>query len=120
MPTLAALLNFPIPRNSLGVIAKEMLDIWPENQRVEILYENCAQIMNLYEAKYGASGEVWTQWETLQVKQHPIADYYEFLQDIQSEMASSATNYGYKDIYAGALILVITAVAVVVVFNRYF
>ena len=76
--------------------------------------------MNLYEAKYGPSGEVWTQWENLQAKQHPIADYYEFLQDIQSEMASSATNYGYKDIYAGALILVITVLAVIVVFNRYF
>ena len=76
--------------------------------------------MNLYEAKYGPSGKVWSQWENLQAKQHPIADYYEFLQDIQSEMASSATNYGYKDIYAGALILVITALAVIVVFNRYF
>lgn len=120
VPTLAALLNFPIPKNSLGVIAKEILEIWPENQRIKILLENCAQIMNLYEAKYGPSGEVWTQWENLQAKQHPIADYYEFLQDIQSEMASSATNYGYKDIYAGALILVITALAVIVVFNRYF
>ncbi|KAF6063237.1 Type I phosphodiesterase / nucleotide pyrophosphatase family protein [Candida albicans] len=35
VPTLAALLNFPIPKNSLGVIAKEILEIWPENQRIK-------------------------------------------------------------------------------------
>ncbi|RCK60409.1 GPI ethanolamine phosphate transferase 2 [Candida viswanathii] len=120
VPTLATLLNFPIPKNSLGVVSKEILEIWPEKKRHAILLENCRQIMDLYQAKHGKSGDVWKKWQELSLSEHPLTEYYEFLYDIQEEMASSATDYGYKDIYAGAAILLLTSVSTIVLFNRYF
>ncbi|EMG47766.1 GPI7 GPI ethanolamine phosphate transferase 2 [Candida maltosa Xu316] len=120
VPTLATLFNFPIPKNSLGVVAKELLNIWPENQRQAIISENCRQIMELYEAKHGKTGDMWTKWTDLKNGNHDLDHYYEFLYDIQQDMTSSATNYGYNDIYAGAAILLVTSLAVIYLFNQYF
>ena len=120
VPTLASLLNFPIPKNSLGVISREVLEIWPESNRLAIILENCHQIMALYEAKHGKTGEVWEQWDELVSIPKSIDDYYNFLYGVQQDMASAATDYGYKDIYAGAAILLLTSVLVIFLFNQYF
>lgn len=120
VPTLASLLNFPIPKNSLGVVSKEILEIWPETNRRSIILENARQIMDLYQAKHGQKGEVWEKWEDLLSSQQSLDDYYDFLYNVQQDMASSATDYGYKDIYAGAGILLITSISVIVLFNKYF
>ncbi|KAI1267264.1 alkaline-phosphatase-like protein [Xylariaceae sp. FL1019] len=55
-PTLAALLGFPIPKNSLGSFIVEFLPLWSDVQdRVHILIQNARQILSIVTASIGAS-----------------------------------------------------------------
>ena len=54
VPTLASLLNFPIPKNSVGVIIQEVLDLWSNDQRFLILKSNLVQLAKL------AGEDIWT------------------------------------------------------------
>ncbi|KAI5954811.1 LAS21 [Candida theae] len=120
VPTLSSLFSFPIPKNSLGVIARRILNLWPEHQRRQIILENCFQVMSLYEAKNGPTGSIWNTWEDLQRGERPIDDYYTFLEEVQSELASSATNYNYTYIYIGTGLISLAALITIAVFNLYF
>lgn len=120
VPTLASLFSFPIPKNSLGVIARKILELWPESQRGKILLENCFQIMSLYKAKNGPTGNTWMAWESMQDGDHAVDEYYSFLEKVQLDMASSATNYNYKHIYIGAGMILLTALITTGIFNLYF
>lgn len=120
VPTLASLFNFPIPKNSLGVMARRILNLWPESNRRKILLENCFQVMSLYEAKNGQTGSIWKTWEKLQSGAYPVDEYYSFLETVQLELASSATNYNYKYIYIGAGLILLAALITTVIFNLYF
>ena len=52
-PTLAALLGFPIPKNSLGTIIPKMLDMWTnKTDRFKLLYHNAEQIQKVARATY--------------------------------------------------------------------
>jgi ethanolaminephosphotransferase len=53
VPTLAALLGFPVPLNNLGVIIPYLLELWtrPEDQYA-LLYENALQIYRIAEATF--------------------------------------------------------------------
>lgn len=60
VPTLAALLGVPVPRNNLGVIVPDMLKFWQSKQvdgRLSIvdqlLYRNALQILRILKATYG-------------------------------------------------------------------
>ncbi|KAF8000555.1 hypothetical protein HF325_005484 [Metschnikowia pulcherrima] len=60
VPTLAALLNFPIPRNSLGILVREILSLWPdEATKNDVILENCKQLMNLLLERYGTHGDTY-------------------------------------------------------------
>ncbi|WLF78026.1 major facilitator super transporter protein [Lodderomyces elongisporus] len=121
VPAIAGLLNFPIPKNSLGVMPFPLLQQWPEGKRYDIIFENCRQIMDLYSAKYGEQDPIWHEWlELSQSKNHKIEKIYTFLHKVQVDLASSATNYNYKDIYIGAAIMSIATIVTVLLFNLYF
>lgn len=52
-PTLAALLDFPVPKNSLGAVIPKMLDMWMnKTDRYSILYQNAEQIQQVAYATY--------------------------------------------------------------------
>ncbi|KAK5954384.1 major facilitator super transporter protein [Knufia fluminis] len=52
-PTLAALLGFPIPKNSLGAIVPNMLQMWTNKaDRFELLYRNAEQMQEVAYATY--------------------------------------------------------------------
>ncbi|WPH00836.1 Hypothetical protein R9X50_00366600 [Acrodontium crateriforme] len=54
VPTLAALLNFPTPKNSLGVFIKEVWGLWPTAvDVVDLVYQNAKQMMRIVEVKVG-------------------------------------------------------------------
>lgn len=62
VPTLAALLGFPVPRNNLGVLIPEMLAFWQDTQQprrmkegTQLLYRNALQIITILKAQYGDS-----------------------------------------------------------------
>ncbi|OAX81140.1 hypothetical protein ACJ72_04523 [Emergomyces africanus] len=54
-PTLAGLLGFPIPLNSLGVFIPQLLPLWKNDfQRLNILLENARQIRNVVRMAFPA------------------------------------------------------------------
>ena len=58
-PTLAALLGFPIPKNSLGTIIPRLLKMWTNNKdRYHLLYENALQIGEIARATYPEAFEI--------------------------------------------------------------
>ncbi|KAL6243376.1 major facilitator superfamily transporter protein [Rhinocladiella similis] len=53
VPTLAALLGFPIPKNNLGVAIPRLLELWTvESDRYNLLHENAEQIYRIAEATF--------------------------------------------------------------------
>ncbi|RLV94377.1 GPI ethanolamine phosphate transferase 2 [Spathaspora sp. JA1] len=119
VPTLSTLLNIPIPKNSLGIIARPVLELWPEESRIPILLENCKQIMDLYIAKSDDQGEILEHWNKLKGG-NSIEEIYNFLGDIQSEMAASATNYDYNDLFSGIGLVLVVSIVSILIFNVYF
>ncbi|KAL9625007.1 MAG: hypothetical protein Q9160_000736 [Pyrenula sp. 1 TL-2023] len=56
VPSLAALLGFPIPLNNLGVIIPEMLEFWKDYQkRIGILQANVVQILDIARRTFPSS-----------------------------------------------------------------
>ncbi|ODV80933.1 major facilitator superfamily protein [Suhomyces tanzawaensis NRRL Y-17324] len=128
VPTLAALLNFPIPKNNLGIVIRELLSLWTnQSQQRSILWENCKQFMDLFTAKYGQSDasyqDIYKTWNILQNDTSLSLDldlYYTFLSLVQGILASSATNYNYTDIYQGYFLTILSAVILIFSLNHYF
>ncbi|KAI1167484.1 alkaline-phosphatase-like protein [Nemania serpens] len=55
-PTLAALLGFPVPKNSLGSFIVDFLPLWPESRdKLQILIRNARQILAIVTATLGGS-----------------------------------------------------------------
>lgn len=103
VPTLAALLDFPIPRNSLGVFIKDFLPLWKFENQIRILKENCEHLLSLYRAKYGQSN-LERKWEK-QKFSNSIDSYYDFLHLIQNQLTASAAEYKYHEIFLGLALL---------------
>jgi ethanolamine phosphate transferase 2 subunit G len=58
VPTLAALLGFPISLNNLGVMIPSMLELWTRAEdRYELLYENAEQIQRIAQATFPSNFE---------------------------------------------------------------
>ena len=52
-PTLASLLGFPIPLNSLGIVIPTLLELWPqESDKLDLLVANAHQIAEIAHATY--------------------------------------------------------------------
>lgn len=121
VPTLSALLDFPIPQNNLGIILPDFLALWPEGQRNKVLLENCKQFMKLFTAKYGMANtafhRIYKLWSELKTGGEEKEEaYYELLSKVQNILTASATNYNYVDIAIGYTVLFLSTVAVVVLF----
>ena len=93
VPTLASLLNFPIPKNSVGVIIQEVLDLWSNDQRFLILKSNLVQLAKL------AGEDIWTSVKDSDSEEK----LYEQLKKLLSNLQSVATAYKYFDIICGLL-----------------
>ncbi|KAI0554200.1 alkaline-phosphatase-like protein [Xylaria curta] len=58
-PTLAALLGFPVPKNSLGAFIPDFLPLWPaSSDKLQILTRNARQILAIVTATLGGSFSV--------------------------------------------------------------
>ncbi|EXJ92928.1 hypothetical protein A1O3_01484 [Capronia epimyces CBS 606.96] len=53
VPTLAALLGFPVPQNNLGIIIPRLLELWTVQQdQYDLLFENAEQIYRISQATF--------------------------------------------------------------------
>jgi ethanolamine phosphate transferase 2 subunit G len=60
-PTLATLLGFPIPVNSLGVVISKLLDVWStDSDKLCLLYANARQIAGVANATYSEAFEKYS------------------------------------------------------------
>ena len=129
IPTIAALLDFPIPKNSLGVFIKEILGLWDPSQQLKILLENEEQIRKLVEGKYNLDykednisdqeDELYSNWK-IATKLTSIEGIFTFLHAAQTKLATSATNYDMDSIWYGIILLAAALVISLVFFIRYF
>lgn len=107
VPTLAALFNFAIPKNNLGVIIPEILELWPdENLKKKVLLENCHQFMNLLRRQssllQSERQKIEMKYELLLNLNHSdLESYFLFLKGSQSQLAENSTNYSFKEIIVG-------------------
>lgn len=119
VPALAALLNLPIPKNSLGVIPMEILSTWSEPNRRKVLAENGNQLFALYSAKYSKTDSKFAAWKEVQ-STGTIEEIYDFLFWLQENLATSATDYSYTKIYTGLSILALAATLSIVAYSKEF
>lgn len=121
VPTLAALLNFPIPRNSIGVIIPEFLRLWKSPTKV--LKLNVGQFVDLLKAKFKGSDKFDENTQTLLDQystSNDLIDGYKLLRHVQDELMRTATDYNYDDIWAGAGAMVFSTILAIAVYNIYF
>jgi ethanolamine phosphate transferase 2 subunit G len=129
-PTLASLLGFPIPLNSLGVVVPKLLALWSEERdQLELLIANAHQIAEIANATYpeafkeystntscalatsDAASLSCTWLEARQAAQaiesgsstivKVIAQTLGFLKDAQRLLSGAASNYDLTRMFAG-------------------
>lgn len=121
VPTLAALFNFPIPKNSVGVMISNILQCWlDEAQKKRILLENSEQMFALISALLPSDAIKFEQSiESLRNIDHSrIEDYWRLLQALKEVMVRNSTNYSVVSMYCGLVISV--ALAVVLLYRTFF
>lgn len=103
VPTLAALFNLPIPKNSVGIIIRETLQLLDAKLAEVKLLENLRQLDSFRKGH-----------EASQQDLDDIERVYDTMKEIQSDLTRSATNYNYELIGIGLAILIITSIITVV------
>ncbi|CAR29946.1 ZYRO0G20724p [Zygosaccharomyces rouxii] len=99
VPTLAALFNIPIPKNNVGIIIPDFLQLLDSKMAAIKVKDNFNQLASLL-------------GRTLEVKNESINEEFEQMKDLQEVLTKSATNYKYPILAAGfGLLTVLTAVA---------
>ncbi|KAI1365234.1 alkaline-phosphatase-like protein [Xylaria arbuscula] len=135
-PTLAALLGFPVPKNSLGSFIVDFLPLWPEfHDRLQILKRNARQILAIVTATLGGSSlenvasekdclspsssaaELVCEWRRISEttkpataegtqQQHRITELSKWLSNAQTLMSGMASNYDMDKLILGEIITV--------------
>lgn len=130
VPTLAALLGFPIPRNNLGIIIPGLLDLWSNaEEKYSLLYENAKQISAIAQATFPSAFDIdFTEadckitWDNdadiLGCLWHKIERYHrddlhktapaeaievvqQFLLKAQSTLSGTASDYNVRKLHIG-------------------
>ncbi|KAI1206541.1 alkaline phosphatase-like protein [Annulohypoxylon truncatum] len=131
-PTLAALLGFPVPKNSLGSFILEFLPFWSErHDKRQILLRNARQILDIVAATYISSSptggqynldcarpgsvgeELICEWQniSISVDKTPVGDMDDgwitdaskWLYKAQALMSSVASNYDMSMLACGGV-----------------
>lgn len=126
-PTLAGLLGFPIPKNSLGIHIPSLLRLWAAGDRMRIVEQNAQQFLRLVNETFpslSSSGHfssetcsgfadngmrlacLWSRVRSLDNGHLKFGDVQisalgKFLQHTQNVMSSAASNYSARKLYSG-------------------
>lgn len=128
VPTLAALFDFPIPINSLGVFLLDLLPLWKAPQdKTEVLKQNVYQMAHILETTYPGFTVIDAERELFcesLIDLDPISDHqkleclwwhiqdnlddneivYEFLQLAQRMLSKASSNYNQSQMLTGLYI----------------
>jgi len=125
VPTLAALFNFPIPKNNLGVVIPEVLGLWGSYEsKKKVLLENCEQFMGLLNVSYSPEDHdfvlIREEFQSIKHKVHDLDMIINFLRKVQSLLTESATNYLYPEIWTGFGLIILAFIMVAIEIITYF
>lgn len=126
VPSLAALLGFPIPKNSLGVVLPELLQLWDPMGVKNVLAQNVYQISNILQTSFprdsgyscyvdnNITDDVQQAYclkdKIIASKFSDIETIYIFLDQVQSILAKASSNYNTTDLFIGIIILLIASI----------
>ncbi|CUS21093.1 LAQU0S02e05710g1_1 [Lachancea quebecensis] len=95
VPTIATLFNFPIPKNSIGVLVPDFLKLLSAEDAKTKLIDNYHQLLSI-------SGESPKEFDDSDA-------FFGEMRAIQSELAKTATDYNYPLLGIGLLTLLIVS-----------
>ena len=126
VPTLAALLGFPIPTNNLGITIPDMLSLWREADQVRLLFENAEQIHKIAAATFpgsfdSANPEICSSQQHTDAKQltcdwieirdgahnNSVESLYHFLYKAQRTLSGAASDYDVSKLRLGVLLSIL-------------
>ncbi|KAI0834434.1 alkaline phosphatase-like protein [Hypoxylon sp. FL0890] len=138
-PTLAALLGFPVPKNSLGSFMLDFLRFWPDkHDKLQILVRNAKQIFDIVAATYSGSSagrqyspdcahpgslaeELVCEWQNIKetagktsaddLDDEWIANTSKWLSKAQTLMSSMASNYDMSMLAYGGSVTAVASIA---------
>ncbi|TQV92331.1 hypothetical protein V2A60_007020 [Cordyceps javanica] len=143
VPTIAALLGFPVSKNNLGAFIPEFLPFWSSpRDKIQILVRNARQILNVVTAAFGtelfdtdsstdpcqlertAINELACDWlfitqraQTLNaentIDQEWLDSTSRWIRKAQDLMSNMASNYDMPRLYAGLTLAIIAAIIAV-------
>lgn len=131
VPTIAALLGFPVSKNNLGGFIPEFLPFWSSpKDKVQILFRNARQILNIVTAAFGPElfnadslidpcqlertdiNELACDWRFITqraltlnaentIDQEWLTSTSKWIRKVQDLMSNMASNYDMPRLYAG-------------------
>lgn len=96
VPTIAALFNVPIPKNNVGIIISESLQMLNPHLAYVKVKENYNQLISILQ------GGKWNSLDFDSKDLHKILDQ---MKDIQDDLTKTATNYNYNNLWIGLIAL---------------
>lgn len=117
VPTLAALLNFPIPKNSVGVIMPQILDLWSSDVlKKKVLLENCEQLYRLLHAQLiKETSELQALLLNLRnLDKNSLKEYQSVLQELKRLLSKNSTNYSVPLMILGLCLVSLSSAIILV------
>ncbi|KAL8944398.1 MAG: hypothetical protein Q9216_000449 [Gyalolechia sp. 2 TL-2023] len=133
-PTLAGLLGFPIPKNSLGIYISSLLHLWPADHRKRMAEQNAQQFFGLVSETFpglsfvghvssdtciGAADDgqqlacLWSQVQNSNKQDARLGEDImisalgRFLKHTQNVLSNTASNYSAGKLYGGIVVATI-------------
>lgn len=140
VPTIAALLGFPVSKNNLGAFIPEFLPFWSSpKDKIQILLRNARQILNIVTAAFGPElfhvasstdpcllertdiNELACDWRSITqraltlntentIDQEWLTSTSRWIRKAQDLMSSMASNYDMPRLYAGLGLAVVAVI----------
>lgn len=115
VPTISALFNVPIPKNSVGVLIPDLLRLLDPKQLKIKLKENFKQLVDVTNEKDNEF-----LFNSIDFTEYDVDDLIEIMRDIQGGLMRSATNYNMNFLVIGASMLVFITISVALFYRSFF
>lgn len=124
VPSLAALLGFPIPKNSLGIVLPDLLPLWEESDAQTVLAQNVYQLSHILESSFPREDTNCSNLNNIESIQRlyclkdniieqnfsDIISVYDFLKQAQSVLSRASSNYNTTHLFIGVVITSLAAI----------
>jgi len=127
VPTLSGLLGIPIPKNNIGKLIPEILNLYCEHERKSLLFQNAYQLKRILEEAFGrelnetnddnSDFHLLSSLFAHSVEVEEEASIHAFINTAQDFLMSSYSDYNYFDIYFGFILFLLCSLVVLADFS---